>query len=513
MQFEHFALTHTGLVREMNQDSILALPRCGVFMVADGMGGEKAGDEASAQVVKTTQAAVEAFFKSKPTGPSQIENMLRDTLLEANHEVFQISVREPAKRGLGSTASLLCLHRGVYFVAQVGDSRVYRLRDGAAVQLTHDHTLVWLLYEQGNITRDQLETHPERHLLTQCIGSQKPVKVDVFEGDLQVGDTFLICSDGLTGYAREEKVLEILGETEISLEQRAGMMVDAALEAGGGDNVSVILVKITQLDAEDNWEPEATAPPTEFTEDTVDMLIDDEMRPQARPRRRRAGLLWGALVAVLAAGALFFLLPREAVGPNAIAVYLEPAEGVALPAGAVTATIVSTAADTTASQTLQTEDDAAPSFTVPGPGEYQVTLQSAGYAPLTLPLTVPAAEPAVERVSLPIAEWTRYGTYTLDYGDPSQLSRVRLFRADANGRVPFDRAAELTVTPDQLAGQSRLSFDLLPGEIYLVQVDVAGRRPITHEKISVDSGETVVYELNLPPPLRADNPTTGGSQP
>lgn len=265
MQLDYVARTHQGLVRESNQDSILALPELGIFAVADGMGGEQAGDEASAQTIATIRTASEAFFRAAPEEPGQIEALLRETLAQASQDVFQISVREPAKRGLGSTASLLCLHRGLYFIAQVGDSRVYLAREGRVRQLTRDHTLVWMLYEQGAITRAQLETHPERHLLTQCVGSSRPITIDLFKGTLLPGDLFLICSDGLTGYAGEEKIAELLPEERLSVQARAERLIDESLRAGGGDNVSVIIVRVAALgEPAQLWslgDQEATQPP------------------------------------------------------------------------------------------------------------------------------------------------------------------------------------------------------------------------------------------------------------
>ena len=151
------AKTHQGLVRETNEDSILEMSAQGVWGVADGMGGKEAGDEASAQVIVTARRVVENFFQTPPAGPPQVETIMREALREANRDVYEISVREPGKRGLGSTASMLCLHRGHYFISHVGDSRIYHARQGRLRQLTRDHTLVWSLYERGLLAHDQLE--------------------------------------------------------------------------------------------------------------------------------------------------------------------------------------------------------------------------------------------------------------------------------------------------------------------------------------------------------------------
>ena len=233
MYLESVSRTHTGLIREMNQDGILQMGRRGLFLVADGMGGEKAGEEASAKVVHVVDEEARAFFKKPPTEPGQVENLLRRALTRASQEVLAISAREPAKRGLGSTASLLCLHRGMYWFAHVGDSRIYRLRGGSLTQLTRDHTVVWELYQQGSLSHAQLETHPDRHLLTRCVGAPGVLEIDQACGKVQRGDLFLICSDGLTGYVPEGRLAEVLADSRMTLEEQADVLVHGALEAGG----------------------------------------------------------------------------------------------------------------------------------------------------------------------------------------------------------------------------------------------------------------------------------------
>lgn len=317
MRLEPFTITHQGLVRETNQDAILDLSELGVFAVADGMGGEQAGDEASAQTVATLRDAVLEFFKATPRQPGQIEQLLTQGLLRANHDVRQIAVREPAKLGLGSTASVLCLHRGAWFLAHVGDSRIYLVRDGAVRQLTRDHTVVWRLYEQGRISRDHLERHPERHLLTQCVGTPHPLHVDLARGALRPGDLFMICSDGLTGYAAEERIQLLLREpAAASVADRAQTLLDEALAAGGGDNVSVALVRVAALDIADDWavtplqnypmpaQPDAAAPDVDPNAET----LDNNVMPPARPTVHEKKTQLGALLVPVAISALTLLI-------------------------------------------------------------------------------------------------------------------------------------------------------------------------------------------------------------
>jgi len=398
MRFESVAQTHKGLVRETNQDSMLALKERGVFAVADGMGGEQAGDEASAQVVLSVKTAAEAFFKTPPEGPGQIEGMLRDTLLQANHEVLQIAVREPAKRGLGSTVSLLCVHRGVYFVAQVGDSRVYLARGSQVRQLTRDHTLVWELYEQGVIPRGQIDSHPERHLLTQCVGSLRPIRIDLIQGEIQPGDTFLICSDGLNGYAAEERIFSLLTDPKLPLETCAKRLIDEALKSGGGDNVSVVLTRIRALDAHDDWSPQAGAAPPPLDPSLDVTVMDERLRPAARPEPRRKRLPW-VMVASLALAILILAVPLF-LPPSQARVYLQQTGG-NLPGPLE----ISTSLGKQPIMIHALERDARGLFfCLPGVGPYDLLLAIPGYVPQHHTLMVP---PGHNRLVLTPAPWMR----------------------------------------------------------------------------------------------------------
>ena len=277
MKFESVALTDIGLVREQNQDAIMESPGQGVFLVADGMGGEKAGEEASAQVVLTVQESLNAFFSAPPLNPAQLIEYMRDTLLQANMDVLQIAVREPGKRGLGSTASLMCLHRGVC-----------------------------LLYERGVITREQIETHPERHLLTQCIGSRRPVNVDLMEQAVHPGDLFLICSDGLSGMIGAEDIRRCLADTQSGVEVIGDTLIQQALKAGGGDNVSTVLVRVTELEPDDDWTPDELENLQNFEVTKEETIASEET---TKPVRRATWVGIGApLILLLLFIAAFALL-------------------------------------------------------------------------------------------------------------------------------------------------------------------------------------------------------------
>jgi protein phosphatase len=479
MRLQSVAKTNVGLVRSMNQDAILEMAGRGIFLVADGMGGEKAGEEASAQVVETVGVKFEAFFEKAPTGPSQIEGEMRDSLLLANRDVFQISVREPEKRGLGSTASLLCLHRGVYFCAQVGDSRVYLMRGGNVQQITRDHTLVWALYEQGAIGRDQLETHPDRHLLTQCIGNERPVKVDTFMGQAQVGDVFLICSDGLTGYAKEPAVFEILKQEELGLEERAELLIQAALNAGGGDNVSAILVRVAELEDQDGWEPEETAPPAKFDETDTHGAFATSMRKPldeldggapttgaaaavsatasgAMSRRRR--LIVGGVTGLAIMAALILFLG----GVRQVRVYIEAA-------GQTPAEIRVQAwldKGTPFSQSMQRDADGM-FFELPESGQWSLALSAGGFIPIELTVKVPDGARTVRHDAL---NWEKEPVLTLLLPTKPAATRVRVMLQ--TGAEENDQDIEFT--REQLAAEERLDVPILPNRSYRVVASCDG---------------------------------------
>lgn len=313
MKFEAIGATHTGVVREVNQDVILLLKDFGVFLVADGMGGELAGDEAAAQVRETVKRATRQYFSGIPHDAEELNQVLCAALEKSGRAISRIVEGAPHKSGMGSTGSLLCLHRGVYCIAQVGDSRVYLCRNKKVEQLTRDHSEVWRLYEQGMITRDEMETHPQRHLLTQCIGGGMDVRPDSFQGRVHPGDTFLICSDGLTGYMPEGEIFKLLSNEKLRLQAKADHLIRSALDGGGGDNVSVVLVKVESLGDKDNWQPAQAL--NETYSDTQDSNLTLDQEPPSGPVLRQ--IPWKPLLFIgmglLLAGLLWWLITH--LGP------------------------------------------------------------------------------------------------------------------------------------------------------------------------------------------------------
>lgn len=221
-----------------------------LFAVADGMGGASAGELASRLALHTT--IVEYYTSLAEAIPIR----LRDALAAANRAVFVESENDPAFHGMGTTVSLVLIHGSCAYVAQVGDSRVYiKRRNERIVQVTDDHSLVAEQVRNGFLSEQEARTHSLRNLITRAVGIRDSVKIDLFALRVQEGDTFLICSDGLTGLVDDAEIADAL-ETE-SLQGAARMLVGFALDRGGIDNITTVLVRITQTPPSRDLQPGA----------------------------------------------------------------------------------------------------------------------------------------------------------------------------------------------------------------------------------------------------------------
>jgi PPM family protein phosphatase len=225
---EHAALSDVGREREGNEDNYLAQPP--LFAVADGMGGAQAGEVASA-------AAVEALSEVRDASD------LQGAISEANQRIYtRAHDGSGALEGMGTTVTAAWVGEARVTVAHVGDSRAYRLRDGALEQLTEDHSLVAGLVRMGTITAAEAADHPQRSVILRAVGVEPQVEVDVAEHDRARGDVYLLCSDGLSGMVRDE----VIGETlslGASLEEAAAMLIDLANACGGRDNITAVLFR------------------------------------------------------------------------------------------------------------------------------------------------------------------------------------------------------------------------------------------------------------------------------
>lgn len=233
--FRHNALTHVGRVRKVNEDAILALPAQKIWVVADGMGGYAAGDFAS----QTITDEVAKLPVDLPPGDSM--RRLRNALVSAHDLIRQ----EAARRGgatIGAAVVTLMMADGHFVAFWAGDSRLYRLRGGAIELLTSDHSLVGALVAAGQLSWDEADQHPQANAITRAVGVGETLELDKIRGGIEPGDRFLLCSDGLNKYAGFEALRRILAATPIETVSEA--LRDFALTAGGGDNISVIVVDV-----------------------------------------------------------------------------------------------------------------------------------------------------------------------------------------------------------------------------------------------------------------------------
>jgi PPM family protein phosphatase len=229
------AASDTGLVRDGNEDSYLVDEP--LFVVADGMGGHLAGDVASSTAIEIISGAAAS---ASHENPDSLARLLRD----ANAAIFERAQNDPSLRGMGTTCTLLMVDGEQAHLAHVGDSRAYLLRDGELSQLTEDHTLVSRMVREGKLSVEEAEQHPQRSIITRALGVDPDVEVDLLALELKEGDRILLCSDGLSSMISFEAIKEALqGDGEP--QRAADALVRRALDAGGEDNVTVVVLDVT----------------------------------------------------------------------------------------------------------------------------------------------------------------------------------------------------------------------------------------------------------------------------
>ena len=236
-----YATTDIGRKRELNEDYIYtsgqpigALPN--LFIVADGMGGHKAGDYASMHTVDRFVEVIRELGEEHG-----VQDAINEAVTAANAYIYQRSRENSNLSGMGTTLVLASCIGNEAIVANIGDSRLYLVND-AMTQITRDHSLVEEMVTLGGIDREMARNHPDKNIITRAVGVKEKVAADFFEVDLTKGDKLLLCSDGLTNMLRDEEIYQIIQDNK-ELEQAAKALVDAANENGGRDNIAVVLVE------------------------------------------------------------------------------------------------------------------------------------------------------------------------------------------------------------------------------------------------------------------------------
>jgi serine/threonine protein phosphatase PrpC len=252
MDLSFWAATDVGKKRELNEDNFLIDKKLSLFVVADGMGGHASGEVASHLAVHEMRAAVDANretierFAQGDAGvqPQDILVVLEQAVQQACQAIFTRGQQDPDKRGMGTTTSALLVVGDRGFIAHVGDSRIYLLRGGQVVQLTEDHSLLNELLRRGRITRDGLESSPYKaykNAVTRAVGVYETVQSDTFDFEILPGDQFLLCTDGLHSYLKDDELVGLLSSEDLA--ETPKRLVELANAGGGHDNITAIVVR------------------------------------------------------------------------------------------------------------------------------------------------------------------------------------------------------------------------------------------------------------------------------
>jgi protein phosphatase len=249
---EIVARTDTGRIRRNNEDAVFANARLGLAVLADGMGGHNAGEVASNMAITALGSELEHAFKKHPpyqataSHASRAHEVLRDVIMRTNAAVHMAAQSNPKFSGMGTTLVAVQFYDNKFVVAHVGDSRLYRLRDGFLTRLTRDHSLLQEQIDNGMISPEEARFAPNRNLVTRALGVDAEVNVELSEHEVLPGDVYLLCSDGLNDMAEDGEIAAIMTAFSANLQLCATQLVQMANEHGGRDNVSVILARIME---------------------------------------------------------------------------------------------------------------------------------------------------------------------------------------------------------------------------------------------------------------------------
>ena len=257
MNTEHYTVSDVGLKRENNEDSLLVAEELGLYLLADGMGGHLGGKEASTLALTTI---IQFFDENRDITEEDINELQEfpDSLslparklfwgiIKANTDIIKKAKEDPDLHGMGTTVVAIHEALGELYLSHVGDSRIYMLRDSACRQMTEDHSVFNEEKKRGALTLEQLKEMPFGKRLVRALGHMNKSRVDLQVVHPQKGDIFLLCSDGLTDMVQDESIEQTLNEHKDDLQTAGDTLIQKALDGGGNDNVSIVLLKINEL--------------------------------------------------------------------------------------------------------------------------------------------------------------------------------------------------------------------------------------------------------------------------
>ncbi len=250
MKIDFFGQTDVGKKREKNEDSLLVNGSIGLFMVADGMGGHLGGECASRIAIKTVGETVQKLFEDpestlgKDIGFDRSDpgEFLRYSLRLASHNIYEEAKNNPALRGMGTTSVVLLVRDHKGYIANVGDSRGYLVHGADIKQLTTDHSLVAEQLRAGFITPEEIKHHKFKNIITRSVGFQPDVEIDILVRDLEAGDRFVLCSDGLSNLVEDPEISKFVSKNDPKT--ACQKLINLANKKGGDDNVTVVVVSI-----------------------------------------------------------------------------------------------------------------------------------------------------------------------------------------------------------------------------------------------------------------------------
>ncbi|MCI2062578.1 MAG: Stp1/IreP family PP2C-type Ser/Thr phosphatase [Eubacteriaceae bacterium] len=234
-----------GRLRSNNEDSLITIPEQNVFGVADGVGGNNAGEVASSTAVRDLAQYLETHPISDCGDENELGAYLKECIDRINSDVFLLGRNDSRHKGMATTFVMCYIRDLTAYVVNVGDSRAYIRRGSELFQITEDHTYVNSLVKLGVISRDEARSHTKGNVITRAMGAEADVEADFYNTGIEDGDTILLCTDGLYGEVEDEKINEIMDNTE-NMDELAENLVNAANEAGGKDNITVVCLKITE---------------------------------------------------------------------------------------------------------------------------------------------------------------------------------------------------------------------------------------------------------------------------
>jgi len=232
--------TDVGRKRTHNEDVFTIEPKLGFCLVADGLGGAAAGELASKIFLET---ALEVFQNATKFTVAEVTNKIQIAFAMANENILKHTQTNPAHKGMGCTAELMAFYEEGFVLGHIGDSRTYRFRNGQFLKLTRDHSLVQEQIDKGLITQENARNHPLRNVINKAVGIDQQIELDLVKSRVSMRDQYLLCSDGLTDMVADDMILKTL-KLNMTLNQKVDHLIEMALSAGGGDNISVVLLEI-----------------------------------------------------------------------------------------------------------------------------------------------------------------------------------------------------------------------------------------------------------------------------